>query len=125
MIFYWLNLVILRLSLGGKWFFNATLELMKDKVRSRREMYRYGGLPLAFQCWFYECCPYTRKKLTYRIGDLVPRILNWTVKKKVTFKRLRKEFFLLSREQVKKYFCLVYNILLQYPDDFGPLVQKI
>ncbi|OIT36933.1 hypothetical protein A4A49_07699 [Nicotiana attenuata] len=68
--------------------FNATLESMKDKVRSRREMYRYGCLPLAFQCWFYECCPYTRKNLAYRIGDLVPCILNWKVKKKVTFKRV-------------------------------------
>ncbi|XP_070055420.1 uncharacterized protein [Nicotiana tomentosiformis] len=34
----------------GKVVFNSTLESMKDKVRSRREMYRYGGLTLAFQC---------------------------------------------------------------------------
>ncbi|XP_019259517.1 PREDICTED: uncharacterized protein LOC109237646 [Nicotiana attenuata] len=84
----------------GKVVFNATLESMKDKVRSKREMYRYGGLPLAFQCWFYECCPYSRKNLAYRIGELVPRILNWQVKKKVTFKRLRKEFFVLSQDQL-------------------------
>ncbi|XP_070034538.1 uncharacterized protein [Nicotiana tomentosiformis] len=84
----------------GKVVFNATLELMKDKVRSRREIYRYGGLPLAFKYWFYECCPYTHKNLAYQIEYLVPRILNWTVKKKVTFKRLRKEFFLLSQEQL-------------------------
>ncbi|XP_070035556.1 uncharacterized protein [Nicotiana tomentosiformis] len=69
----------------GKMVFNATLESIKDKVRSRRKMYRYGGLPLAFQCWFYECCPYTLKNLAYRIGDLVPHILNWTVKKKLVF----------------------------------------
>ncbi|XP_070001968.1 uncharacterized protein [Nicotiana sylvestris] len=84
----------------GKVVFHATLGSMKDKVRSRREMYRYGGLPLTFQCWFYECCPYTRKNLACRIGNLVSRILNWKVKKKVTFKRLRKEFFLLSQEQL-------------------------
>ncbi|XP_070005764.1 uncharacterized protein [Nicotiana sylvestris] len=84
----------------GKVVFNAMLCSMKDKVHSRREMYRYGGFPLAFQCWFYECCPYTRKNLACRIGNLMPRILNWKVKKKVTFKRLRKEFFLLSQEQL-------------------------
>ncbi|XP_070030351.1 uncharacterized protein [Nicotiana sylvestris] len=84
----------------GKVVFNVTLCSMKDKVRSRREMYRYGGLPLSFQCWFYECCPYTRKNLACRVGNLMPHILNWKVKKKVTFKRLRKEFFLLSQEQL-------------------------
>ncbi|XP_070012861.1 uncharacterized protein [Nicotiana sylvestris] len=60
----------------------------------------FETFPWGKVCWFYECCPYTRKNLGCQIGNLMPRILNWKVKKKVTFKRLRKEFFLLSQEQL-------------------------
>ncbi|KAM3340098.1 hypothetical protein P3S68_029968 [Capsicum galapagoense] len=42
-------------------------------------MYRRGGFPLAFQCWFYECCPYANDKLVVRVRDSVPRVLNWLV----------------------------------------------
>ncbi|KAM3355547.1 hypothetical protein P3S68_022260 [Capsicum galapagoense] len=55
------------------------LDLMKYQVYKRKSMYQCGGLPLAFQCWFYECCPYANYKLVVRVGDNMSRILNWSV----------------------------------------------
>ncbi|KAF3649878.1 hypothetical protein T459_03307 [Capsicum annuum] len=50
------------------------LDSMKYQVYKRKSMYRCGGFPLAFQCWFYECCPYANDKFVVRVGDSVLRL---------------------------------------------------
>ncbi|KAF3635319.1 hypothetical protein FXO37_26046 [Capsicum annuum] len=54
----------------------------------------------AFQCWFYECCPYANDHLADRVGDGVPRILNWFVKYRPTYKEVKSAFFYIRQEQV-------------------------
>ncbi|XP_070015944.1 uncharacterized protein [Nicotiana sylvestris] len=44
-----------------------------------------GGLPLALQIWFFECCSMIDKYLAVRIGTNVPRILNWKVTETPTY----------------------------------------
>ncbi|KAF3633100.1 hypothetical protein FXO38_25762 [Capsicum annuum] len=54
----------------------------------------------AFQCWFYECCSYANDDLADRVGDGVPRILNWFVKYRPTYKEVKSAFFYIRQEQV-------------------------
>ncbi|PHT29697.1 hypothetical protein CQW23_30709 [Capsicum baccatum] len=80
--------------------FRLMLELMKSKVYQQKTMYRCVGFPLAFQCWFYECCPYVNGHLADRVGDGVPCILNWFVKDRPTYKEVKSVFFYIRQEQV-------------------------
>lgn len=84
----------------GKAVFKATLKSMKGKLQGKPLMYRLGGLPLAFQCWFYECCPYVNNKIAFRVADKVPRILSWKVTKQPSFKELFDRIFSQSQDQV-------------------------
>ncbi|XP_059297886.1 uncharacterized protein LOC132050561 isoform X41 [Lycium ferocissimum] len=86
----------------GKVVFKATLESMKGKLQGKPSMYRLGGLPLAFQCWFYECCPYVNNKIAFRIDDKVPRILSWKVTKQPSFKELSRGIFNKRRDDQLK-----------------------
>ncbi|XP_070021281.1 uncharacterized protein [Nicotiana sylvestris] len=52
---------------------------MRDRQCDYLTMYRLGGLPLALQVWFFECCSMVDKNLVVRVGTNVPRILNWKV----------------------------------------------
>ncbi|KAF3629136.1 hypothetical protein FXO38_27855 [Capsicum annuum] len=63
-------------------------------------MYRCAGFPLAFQCWFYECYPYADGHLVDRVGNGVPRILNWFVKYRPTYKEFKSAFCDIRKEQV-------------------------
>ncbi|KAM3397348.1 hypothetical protein P3S68_000860 [Capsicum galapagoense] len=63
-------------------------------------MYHCADFPLAFQCWFYEYCPYADGHLADRVGDGVPRILNWFVKYRPTYKEVKFAFFNIRQEQV-------------------------
>ncbi|KAM3398151.1 hypothetical protein P3S68_001665 [Capsicum galapagoense] len=63
-------------------------------------MYRCAVFPLAFQWWFYECCPYVAGHLADRVGDGMPRILNWFVKYRPTYKEVKSAFFLMRQELV-------------------------
>ncbi|CAN4102054.1 unnamed protein product [Withania somnifera] len=85
----------------GKAVFEATLKSMKGKLQEKPLMYRLGGLPLAFQCWFYECCPYVNNVIAYRVDDKVPRILNWKVTRQPTFKGLFNGIFRQRQDQLK------------------------
>lgn len=85
----------------GKAVFKATLKSVKGKLQGKPSMYRLGGLPLAFQCWFYECCPYVNNKIAFRVDDKVPRILSWKVTKQPSFKELLDGIFRLSQDQLK------------------------
>ncbi|PHT48624.1 Cysteine-rich receptor-like protein kinase 2 [Capsicum baccatum] len=69
------------------------------KVYKRKSMYRCGGFPLAFQCWFYECCPYANDKLVVRVGDSVSRVLNWSVMVRPNYRKVKFAFSDIHREQ--------------------------
>lgn len=85
----------------GKAVFKATLKSMKGKLRGKPSMYRLGGLPLAFQCWFYECCPYVNNKIAFRVDDKVPRILSWKVTRQPGYKELFNGIFRQRQDQLK------------------------
>lgn len=85
----------------GKAVFKATLKSMKGKLRGKPSMYRLGGLPLAFQCWFYECCPYVNNKIAFRVDDKVPRILSWKVTRQPGYKELFDGIFRQRQDQLK------------------------
>nr|XP_009781620.1 PREDICTED: uncharacterized protein LOC104230494 isoform X1 [Nicotiana sylvestris] len=84
----------------GKVVFKATLKSIKGRLLGKPSMYRLRGLPLAFQCWFYECCPYVNKKIAFRVDDKVPRILSWEVTKKPNLKELSNGIFMQKRDQL-------------------------
>lgn len=85
----------------GKAVFKATLKSMKGKLRGKPSMYRLGGLPLAFQCWFYECCPYVNNKIAFRVDDKVPRILSWKVTRQPSFKEVWDGIFRHRQDKLK------------------------
>lgn len=55
---------------------------------------------MTFQCWFYECFPYANNILVVRVGESVPRILNWSVTIIPNYKKVKSEFSDINREQV-------------------------
>ncbi|KAF3647795.1 hypothetical protein FXO37_19767 [Capsicum annuum] len=63
-------------------------------------MHRFGNFPLAFQYWYYEYCPYANGNLADRVGESVPRIPNWSVKHRLTYKDVKSAFFNIRQEQV-------------------------
>ncbi|KAF3635585.1 hypothetical protein FXO37_25919 [Capsicum annuum] len=77
------------------------LDSMKYQVYQRKSMYRCGGFPLAFQCWFYECCPYANDKLVVRVGDSVPRVLNWSVTIRPNYRKVQFAFNDINCEQLR------------------------
>ncbi|XP_060218654.1 uncharacterized protein LOC132645599 isoform X2 [Lycium barbarum] len=79
----------------------AMVESMSNRLREGLKMYRLGGLPLALQCWFYECCTIVDGKLAHRVDNKVPRILNWKIKKQPTLNELSGGFFKISRDKLK------------------------
>ncbi|PHU18128.1 Cysteine-rich receptor-like protein kinase 2 [Capsicum chinense] len=68
-------------------------------VYKRKSMYRCCGFPLAFQCWFYECCPYANDKIVVRLGDSVPRVLNWSMTVRLNYRKVKFAFSDIHHEQ--------------------------
>ncbi|XP_060171056.1 uncharacterized protein LOC132602048 [Lycium barbarum] len=64
-------------------------------------MYRPGGLPLALQTWFFECCSTVDKKLVVRVGNNVPRLLNWKVTDSPTYTSLTDGVIMPSIDKMK------------------------
>ncbi|XP_047252200.1 uncharacterized protein LOC124887067 [Capsicum annuum] len=74
---------------------------------------------MKMMCWFYECCPYADGHLADRVGDGVPRILNWFVKYRLIYKEFKSAFFDIRQEQVVlRNFTptVLEKIILQLPD---------
>lgn len=80
--------------------FRAMVETMNNRLWAGLKMYRLGGLPLAFQCWFYECCTYVDGKWAHRIDNKVPRILNWKIRRQPTLNELSSGIFKMSGDKV-------------------------
>ncbi|PHT70951.1 hypothetical protein T459_26055 [Capsicum annuum] len=106
--------------------FRDMLDSMKYQIYKQKSMYRRGGFSLAFQCWFYECCPYANDKLVVRVRDSVPRVLNWSVTVRSNYKKVKFSFSDIHREQVVltniESTCIEKSIL-QLPV-FEPVPQK-
>ncbi|KAM3205336.1 hypothetical protein P3L10_028746 [Capsicum annuum] len=102
------------------------LDSMKYQIYKQKSMYRRGGFSLAFQCWFYECCPYANDKLVVRVRDSVPRVLNWSVTVRSNYRKVKFSFSDIHREQVVltniESTCIEKSIL-QLPV-FEPVPQK-
>ncbi|OIT30885.1 hypothetical protein A4A49_17658 [Nicotiana attenuata] len=52
----------------GKVLFQSTINGLTDKLRTKPQSYRLAGFPLAFQCWFYECCPYVNGLIVSKLN---------------------------------------------------------
>ncbi|MCE3216188.1 hypothetical protein HAX54_005335 [Datura stramonium] len=76
--------------------FNEMLGIVGDTVSANLMMYRLGDLPLAFQVWFYKCCFMVDKNLISRVGNSVPRIFNWQLRKYPSFMDLTSRITVIS-----------------------------
>nr|XP_033517659.1 uncharacterized protein LOC117281906 isoform X3 [Nicotiana tomentosiformis] len=61
----------------GKDTFQYLIKSISKKMDSQKKYYRITGMPLAMQVWFYECCSKVDPKITLRVDNRIPRILNW------------------------------------------------
>ncbi|XP_050213770.1 uncharacterized protein LOC126665110 [Mercurialis annua] len=100
----------------GKDVFHCTIEFLKSKLSSVKRCdflkknknvgvppntCRYDGFPLAFQCWFFECCPASNGTLAECSGSHIPRILKWKITELRQRKYLDRHFFSQSAEKLK------------------------
>ncbi|CAN4111627.1 unnamed protein product [Withania somnifera] len=100
--------------------FRAMMESMNNRLRPGIKMYRFGGLPLALQCWFYECCTNVDGKLAHRVDNKVPRILNWKIEKQPTLNELSRGLFKISRDKFKNISSTEFEQChLNLPESFG------
>nr|XP_009613091.2 uncharacterized protein LOC104106285 [Nicotiana tomentosiformis] len=61
----------------GYVFQSYVVRSISKKMNSQKKYYRIAGIPLAMQVWFYECCSKIDPKITLRVDNRMPRILNW------------------------------------------------
>ncbi|XP_070003024.1 protein Ycf2-like [Nicotiana sylvestris] len=57
--------------------FSYLITSISKKIDNHKKFYRIAGMPLAMQVWFYECCSKVDPKIAKRLGNRVPRLLNW------------------------------------------------
>ncbi|KAL2479856.1 Uncharacterized protein Adt_32822 [Abeliophyllum distichum] len=72
----------------GKKLFKFTLSSLKSCLKNKSLIiegdsrpyiaYRVSGFLIAFQIWIYETLPVLEGKICTNVGNLCPRILNWT-----------------------------------------------
>ncbi|KAG5627949.1 hypothetical protein H5410_013167 [Solanum commersonii] len=62
--------------------FAALLKTVSKKMDAHKKYYRIAGMPLAMQVWLYECCSSVDKKITSKVSNRIPRLLNWRTKEK-------------------------------------------
>ncbi|XP_060213180.1 uncharacterized protein LOC132640569 isoform X2 [Lycium barbarum] len=85
----------------GKKCFEEILKTTRDKQCEFLTMYRIGGFPLALQTWFFKCCSTVDKMLAVRVGNNVPRILNWKVIDSPTYTFLTDDVLMPSIDKMK------------------------
>ncbi|XP_055814615.1 uncharacterized protein LOC129884322 [Solanum dulcamara] len=52
---------------------------MRQEFSNAKQMYRLGGMPYALNAWIYECASQVPSEIAVRVGNKIPRILNWRV----------------------------------------------
>ncbi|PHU07914.1 hypothetical protein BC332_24403 [Capsicum chinense] len=71
----------------GKEAFEELSKIISRKLKSDGQYYRLHGIPYAMQVWMYECCSNADTQLAKRIGDRIPRLLNWqTIEERPRYK---------------------------------------
>ncbi|XP_055960146.1 adoMet-dependent rRNA methyltransferase SPB1-like [Mercurialis annua] len=58
---------------------DKNFDLRKSSKTGHPNSSRYDGFPLAFQTWFFECCPTIESAVATSSGNEIPRILRWEV----------------------------------------------
>ncbi|XP_060188760.1 uncharacterized protein LOC132617703 [Lycium barbarum] len=77
--------------------FNETLGSVSHQLSGDPSYYRVRGFQLALQVWFYECCSKVDPFVATRIGNHIPRILNWQTSQDILY------FDYLKRGMFKTY----------------------
>ncbi|XP_055814254.1 uncharacterized protein LOC129883659 [Solanum dulcamara] len=63
----------------GKIAFSKLIKGMRQEFSNAKQMYRLGGMPYALNVWIYECASQVPSEIAVRVGNKIPRILNWRV----------------------------------------------
>ncbi|XP_055826437.1 uncharacterized protein LOC129894836 [Solanum dulcamara] len=63
----------------GKIAFSKLIKGMRQEFSNAKQMYRLGGMPYALNVWIYECASQVPSEIALRVGNKIPRILNWRV----------------------------------------------
>ncbi|XP_055803500.1 uncharacterized protein LOC129872566 [Solanum dulcamara] len=63
----------------GKIAFSKLIKGMRQEFSNAKQMYRLGGIPYALNVWIYECASQVPSEIAVRVGNKIPRILNWRV----------------------------------------------
>lgn len=83
----------------GRRSFDDTIGYMRKALKNKTPnetntvSYELCGFPWAFQVWAYETIPKLGEKYATRIGNRIPKILNWCSSKKATFELLHTYVF--------------------------------
>ncbi|XP_055835052.1 uncharacterized protein LOC129903514, partial [Solanum dulcamara] len=63
----------------GKLAYSKLIKGMRQEFSNAKQMYRLGGMPYALNVWIYECASQVPSEIAVRVGNKIPRILNWRV----------------------------------------------
>ncbi|XP_055822560.1 uncharacterized protein LOC129891278 [Solanum dulcamara] len=63
----------------GKIAYSKLIKGMRQEFSNAKQMYRLGGMPYALNVWIYECASQVPSEIAVRVGNKIPRILNWRV----------------------------------------------
>ncbi|XP_055830922.1 uncharacterized protein LOC129899953 [Solanum dulcamara] len=63
----------------GKLAYSKLIKGMRQEFSNAKQMYRLGGMPYALNVWIYECASQVPFEIAVRVGNKIPKILNWRV----------------------------------------------
>ncbi|XP_055814120.1 uncharacterized protein LOC129883489 [Solanum dulcamara] len=63
----------------GKLAYSKLIKGMRQEFSNAKQMYHLGGMPYALNVWIYECASQVPSEIAVRVGNKIPRILNWRV----------------------------------------------
>ncbi|XP_055833603.1 uncharacterized protein LOC129902402 [Solanum dulcamara] len=63
----------------GKIAFSKLIKGMRQEFSNAKQIYRLGGMPYTLNVWIYECASQVPSEIAVRVGNKIPRILNWRV----------------------------------------------
>lgn len=79
----------------GRLSYEMTIEYIKRSINSQQaEAYGIGGFPYAVIVWAYETIPtLIKKNFAKKIGDRIPRIINWEADQQPSFREITDRVF--------------------------------
>ncbi|XP_055824265.1 uncharacterized protein LOC129892719 [Solanum dulcamara] len=63
----------------GKIAFSKLIKGMCQEFSNAKQMYHLGDMPYTLNVWIYECASQVPSEIAVRVGNKIPRILNWCV----------------------------------------------